>query len=409
MEVKQINEAFNQLPFIMDTKNKDGSYNRLMQTNSQALDNDQSFRDNKVISLGGDNETPNTIEQLLVSAYNRGASDVHIVCGAPPKIRLNGELLQTSYNFLKPFDCEYLLTPLLTDDQKRLFEENGDLDFAYSIKGVCRFRVNMFKQQGTMGAVFRALSMNIPSADSLGVPKSVQDLASKKRGLVLVTGPTGSGKSTTLASLINIINETRRENIITLEDPIEYVHNHKMSTIVQREMGLDSKSFASGIRAALREDPDVILIGEMRDPETIQIAITAAETGHLVFSTLHTIGAAPTIDRIVDSFPSEAENQIRVQLATVLEGVVSQQLIPTSNGEGRVAAFEVMLASPEIRELIRKNNTKEIDGQIKIGKKQGMISMDDSLMTLYFQDEISAEKTVEFAINKSEMASKVGL
>lgn len=400
----------NQLSLTIGTKNKDGSYNKLMQ--SESIDNNscKCYRDEKLILLNNENITTiSNINELLMSAYERGASDIHIVCGVPPKVRLNGELLQTSYNFLTANDCANLLNPLLNDDRKKLFEENGDIDFAYEINGLCRFRVNMFKQQGTIGAIFRALSMDIPLPNSLGVPQSVQELASRKRGLVLVTGPTGSGKSTTLASLIRIINETRRENIITLEDPIEYVHSHKLSTIVQREMGLDAKSFASGIRAALREDPDVILIGEMRDPETIATAITAAETGHLVFSTLHTIGAAPTIDRIIDSFPGDVQNQIRVQLATVLEGVVSQQLIPTKDGNGRVAAFEVMISNPEVRELIRRNETKEIDSQIKIGRKLGMISMDDSLMNLYIQDDISAKKAVEFAINKSEMSSKVGL
>lgn len=400
----------NQLSLAIGTKNKDGSYNKLMQ--SEIIDNNscKCYRDEKLILLNNENITTiSNINELLMSAYERGASDIHIVCGTPPKVRLNGELLQTSYNFLTASDCANLLNPLLNDDQKKLFEENGDIDFAYEINGICRFRVNMFKQQGTMGAIFRALSMDIPLPNSLGVPQAVQELASRKRGLVLVTGPTGSGKSTTLASLIRIINETRRENIITLEDPIEYLHSHKLSTIVQREMGLDAKSFASGIRAALREDPDVILIGEMRDPETISTAITAAETGHLVFSTLHTIGAAPTIDRIIDAFPGDVQNQIRVQLATVLEGVVSQQLIPTKDGNGRVASFEVMISTPEVRELIRHNKTKEIDSQIKIGRKLGMISMDDSLMNLYIQDDISAKKAVEFAINKSEMSSKVGL
>lgn len=409
MNIKKTRDFIEQISRIVGTKNNDGSYNRLMQQEEVFVSPVSGYRDSKVVQLDWPTQGVHSVNTLLASAYHLGASDIHIVCGAPPKARISGELLQTSCDFLTAADCNDLLNPLINEEQRALLEENGDIDFAYSIEGLCRFRVSMFKQQGTLGAIFRALSMEIPLPESLGVPESVKALASKKRGLVLVTGPTGSGKSTTLASLIRTINETRRENIITLEDPIEYVHSHKMSTIVQREMGLDTKSFASGIRAALREDPDVILIGEMRDPETIGAAITAAETGHLVFSTLHTIGAAPTIDRIVDAFPGDMQNQARVQLATVLEGVVSQQLVPRASGQGRVAAFEVMLPTPEIREMVRRNNTKEIDSQIKIGRKNGMVSMDDSLMFLYFQGDISAEKAVEFAINKAEMASKVGL
>ena len=423
------NNILDQLVDIAGTKSRDGSYNQLVKDANESLflQNEDyhilttAFRDQKQADVCGDIEgyttsydneghiVPTSIQEILARAYHYGASDIHISSGTPPKMRLHGELLQMPYSFLTPSKTEELLKPLLSSNQIKMFEENGDLDFAYSLPEACRFRVNMLKQKGTWAAVFRCLSNRIPLADELGLPKVVQELASKKRGLVLVTGPTGSGKSTTLASIIRIINETRRENIITLEDPIEYIHENKFSTILQREMGLDSKSFAAGIRASLREDPDVILIGEMRDPETIATAITAAETGHLVFSTLHTIGAAPTIDRIIDSFPSSQQNQIRAQLSSTLEAVISQQLVPNVNENGRVAAFEVMLANNAIRSLIRENKVPQMVSTMQTNRASGMITMDDYLMTLYYQGTISGEKAIEFAIDKVSMKQKIGL
>jgi twitching motility protein PilT len=420
------NDILDQLSAMVGVKNKDGSYNKLV----KPLDSSQftptaemrlqadAFRDEKQAPVFKRDEkffvsqeagyfVPNDINEILSTAYLNGASDIHIMVGAPPKMRLHGELLQMPYQILTPSISKNLLKPLLTEEQVPLFEESGDLDFAYSIEGACRFRVNMYKQRGSWGAVFRCLSNTIPNADDLGVPKAVQELCTKKRGLILVTGPTGSGKSTTLASLIKIINETRRENIITLEDPIEYVHKHKLSSVAQREIGLDSKSFAAGIRAALREDPDVILIGEMRDPETIATAVTAAETGHLVFSTLHTIGAAPTIDRIIDSFPEGQQAQIRIQLASVLEGVVSQQLVPTVYEDGRVAAFEVMLSNAAIRNLIREKKVEQMTSVMQTNRKLGMVTMDDYLSQLYYNGQITKERAIEFAVDKHSMTSKL--
>lgn len=419
------NKILEQIAEATSVKNQDGSYNKLVKQErplfeeSEASMENNSYRDSKTVRIEkrdpafsvrvGENGyfVPEDINEILSTAYLNGASDIHIVVGAPPKMRLHGELLQMPYEVLTPSKTMNLLSKLLNDNQSELFKTEGDIDFAHSIPGICRFRVNMFKQRGSWGAVFRCLSNSIPDAESLGIPAVVQALAEKKRGLVLVTGPTGSGKSTSLASIIQIINETRRENIITLEDPIEYTYKNKLSTISQREVGLDTKSFAAGIRAALREDPDVILIGEMRDPETIATAITAAETGHLVFSTLHTIGAAPTVDRIIDSFPEGQQNQVRIQLATVLEAVISQQLVPKENGRGRNAAFEVMISNPAIRNLIREKKVEQMTSVMQTNRRLGMVTMDDSLSQLYFTGAITKDKAIEFAIDKLSMQQKL--
>ena len=281
-----------------------------------------------------------TIEELLKIGKENGASDVHITVGLPPKMRVNGELIDMNFPKLMPEDTADIINQLLSEKQRGILAKNGEADFSFSISNFGRYRVNVFNQRGSLAAAIRLVGTQIPKPEELGLPKSVIDLYTKKRGLILVTGPTGSGKSTTLASLINKINENRKAHIITLEDPIEYLHQHKLSMINQREVGLDTLSYANALRAALREDPDVILVGEMRDLETISTAITAAETGHLVLSTLHTIGAASTIDRIIDVFPPHQQQQIRIQLSMVLEAVISQQLIPTSDRHHRVAAFE---------------------------------------------------------------------
>ena len=280
-----------------------------------------------------------TIEELLITAKENKASDVHITVGLPPKMRINGILVDMDYPRLLPPDTEAVISTMMSDKRLQQFEELGEIDFSYSIPQIGRYRVNVFHQRGSMAASIRLVSTKIPLPEELGIPKSVVDLYQKKRGLVLVTGPTGSGKSTTLASIIDKINSMREVHVITLEDPIEYLHNHKKAMVNQREVGLDTHSYSNALRAALREDPDVILVGEMRDLETISTAITAAETGHLVLSTLHTIGAASTIDRIVDVFPPHQQQQIRVQLSMVLESVISQQLIPTADKKSRVAAF----------------------------------------------------------------------
>lgn len=338
-----------------------------------------------------------SIEELLNVAAERNASDVHITVGVPPKMRVNGDLLDMDYPRLMPDDAENIIMSILDKRHKEIFDEKGEVDFSISIPDIGRYRVNIFRQRGSMAAALRVVGTEIPNPDSLGVPKSVQDLHKRKRGLVLVTGPTGSGKSTTLASIIDLVNSNTSSHIITLEDPIEYMHKHKMAMVNQREIGLDSMSYNNALRAALREDPDVILVGEMRDFETISIAVTAAETGHLVFSTLHTIGAAATIDRIIDVFPTHQQQQIRVQLSMVLEAVISQQLIPTADHKRRVAAFEVMLTNPAIKNLIREGKTYQIQSMIQTNKKIGMQTMDDALYDLYRRGEITGEKCASYA------------
>lgn len=280
-----------------------------------------------------------TIDDLLIRARKMGASDVHVTVGIPPKCRVNGELVTLMEGRILPADSKALVEQMIPGRLVERFNREGEVDFSYAIKGVGRFRVNIFKQRGTMSFVIRLVNTEIPSPESLGLPQSVLELVKKKRGLILVTGPTGSGKSTTLASLIHIINQTQNKHIITLEDPIEYLHSHEKSIVNQREVGIDTQSYAGALRAALREDPDIILVGEMRDLDTIATAVTAAETGHLVLSTLHTIGAVPTIERIIDVFPMNQQAQIRLQLATLLEAIISQQLLPTADRKGRVAAL----------------------------------------------------------------------
>lgn len=337
------------------------------------------------------------IEELLKKAKEMKASDLHITVGIPPKCRVNGELMEMDEERMIPKDTEALLLPMVSEKHKVILEENGEVDFAYAIPMLGRYRVNIFKQRGSYAAVMRLVGTTIPDPEVLGIPASVVELTEKKRGMVLVTGPTGSGKSTTLASLINIINAKYNAHVITLEDPIEYLHNHQRSIVNQREIGLDTQSYADALRAALREDPDVILVGEMRDLDTISTAITAAETGHLVFSTLHTIGAAATIDRIIDVFPPHQQQQIRVQLASVLESVVSQQLIPTADKKGRVAAYEVMHATTAIKNLIREGKSHQIASIIQTSRKAGMQSMDDAIYDLYLKRKIDAQKAINFA------------
>ena len=338
-----------------------------------------------------------TMDSLLEIARDVGASDVHITVGLPPKMRVNGTIEDIIPHVLTSHDTQTLVLSIMNERQVATLKRDGEADFSYSTEALGRFRCNVFRQKNSFAAVLRLINTVIPAPEKLGLPWSVMDLAKRKRGLVLVTGPTGSGKSTTLASLINMINENRKEHIITLEDPIEYLHKHKNSIVNQREIGFDTLSFANGIRAALREDPDVILVGEMRDQETIGAAITAAETGHLVFSTLHTIGAAATIDRVIDVFPPHQQQQIRVQLAMVLLAVISQQLMPTTDGKGRVAAYEVMHTVPAIASNIRDAKTHQIPSTIQTSKKMGMQTMDDAIFDLYHDLKISADTALEFA------------
>ena len=338
-----------------------------------------------------------TINDLLAISKENGASDLHITVGVPPKCRVNGELRNIDLPKLYPSDTEAIVTPLLGDYQKKVLEEYGEVDFAYSIPELGRYRVNVFKQRGSLACVIRLVGMSIPEPQMLGITPAMLELTNKKRGLVLVTGPTGSGKSTTLASLIDQINRNYTSHIITLEDPIEYLHTHNKSIVNQREVGLDTSSYAHALRSALREDPDVILVGEMRDLETISTAITAAETGHLVFSTLHTIGAAATIDRAIDVFPPNQQQQIRIQLATVLEAVISQALIPMRGGRGRVAAFEVMLGTPAVKNLIREGKTFQITSMMQTSKKLGMQTLDDAIYDLYLSGKIDAEHALNYS------------
>lgn len=348
-----------------------------------------------------------TMQDLLLVGREAGASDIHITVGRPPMMRVRGELTEMNYPKLMPEDTKAAIYSIMSKQQREEFEATGDLDFSYTTPAVGRYRVNTFRQRGSVACVMRAINSVIPTPEELGIPQSVVDLYNKKRGLVLVTGPTGSGKSTTLASLINLINENRNAHVITLEDPIEYLHIHKKSVVNQREMGMDSESYAKALRSALREDPDVILVGEMRDLETISTAVTAAETGHLVFSTLHTIGAAATIDRIIDVFPPHQQEQIRVQLGMVLEAVISQQLLPTADGRGRVAAFEVMLANVAIKNNIREGKSYQIPTVIQTNKKAGMVTMDDYLYELYSDGRITAEDALLFAQDRLILEKKI--
>ncbi len=348
------------------------------------------------------------LEEILKIAKVAGASDVHLTVGIPPKMRVNGDLLNMDFPKMLPPDTEAVADEIMNERQKEIFTERGEFDMSFSIPNLGRYRVNAYHQRGSIALAFRLVDTQVPSPESLGIPESVVELSQRKRGLVLVTGPTGSGKSTTLAAIIDQINKTRDAHVITLEDPIEYLHQHQMSMVNQREIGIDSGSYANALRAALREDPDVILVGEMRDFETISVAITAAETGHLVLSTLHTIGAASTVDRVIDVFPPHQQQQIRIQLANVLEAVISQQLVPTSDNKGRVAAFEVMHANHAVRNLIREGKSHQLMSVIQTNRKLGMITMDEALTQLYYSGKISKESAIEFAQDVEGMEIKLG-
>lgn len=343
-----------------------------------------------------------SIVELLKLAHSNKASDVHITVGVPPVFRINGKLVHVqNVEKMLPKDTEKVAIELLTDKQFNRLKEQGEIDLSYAIHGIGRFRVNVYSQRGSYSIALRPIPLEIPKPDELGLPDVLNTLADKKRGLILVTGPTGSGKSTTLATMIDHINENRKCHVLTLEDPIEYLHRHKNSIINQREIGYDTNSYSTALRAALRQDPDVILIGEMRDLETISIAVTAAETGHLVLATLHTIGAVSTVDRIIDVFPAEQQQQIRVQLGSVLQGVVSQQLVRRQDGSGRIGAFEIMLCNQAVRNLIREGKSHQLLSSIQTGRKMGMISMDASLVELYKNQYITVEEAMAHAVDKT--------
>ena len=348
-----------------------------------------------------------TIEELLRDAKRAGASDVHITVGIPPKMRVNGQLITMNYDRLLPPDTLQMLDQFMDERQRAMFDRDGEHDMSFSIPNLGRYRVNAYRQRGSVAIALRLVGTQVPSPEVLGVPESVIDLYQRKKGLILVTGPTGSGKSTTLAAIIDKINNNRECHVITLEDPIEYLHQHKKSMVNQREIGLDSQSYANALRAALREDPDVILVGEMRDFETISVAITAAETGHLVLSTLHTMDAASTVDRIIDTFPTHQQQQIRVQLSAVLVCIISQTLIPNVTEDGRVAAFEVMHANSAVRNLIREGKTHQLPSVIQTSKREGMSTLDDYLMKLYMERKISKESCIQYARDPEKMRTQI--
>ncbi len=349
------------------------------------------------------------LDQILTLATQKDASDVHIISHLPPMFRINGKLHRIEdYPQLNAEDIEPMLINLLDEAQKDALKKDKELDFSYSISEVGRFRVNYFYQRGSLSGAFRVISSQILSIGELSLPPQVEEFAAYPRGLVLVTGPTGSGKSTTLASIIDLINNTRNDNIITIEDPIEYLHSHNKCIVSQREVGMDTNSFARALKYALREDPDIILVGEMRDLETISSALTAAETGHLVFSTLHTQDAAQTLDRIIDIFPPHQQQQIRGQLAGTLKAVLVQQLLPTIDNRGRVPAVELMFSTVAIRNLIREMKSHQIYSAIQSGGKKGMVTMDMSLANLYRQGKISKQIALEKSHNVDDMQRMLG-
>ncbi|HPC60320.1 MAG TPA: type IV pilus twitching motility protein PilT [Verrucomicrobiota bacterium] len=359
-----------------------------------------------------------SMSDLLQLVVSEGASDLHIRVGTPPTIRVHGILHRVEGPSLTPEDTEELMRSITSEDHIQHVRERGGADFGFAFGEVARFRVSVFKEKGNFGLVLRQIPSKLLTMEQIGIPPSAKELLYKPRGLVLVTGPTGSGKTTTLASMINIINEERDEaHIITIEDPIEYYHKHKKALVTQREIGVDVPNFAEALRRVLRQDPDVILVGEMRDLETIDAAITAAETGHLVFGTLHTTGAAKTIDRVVNAFPTNQQEQIRIQLSTVLQAVISQLLLPRIDKPGRVAVFEIMVNTPSIAALIRDNKTFRIQSDIQTGAKYGMVTLDAFLLEKYMAGMIAREEvitkaqdpvTIQAKLQELELAQAVG-
>jgi twitching motility protein PilT len=346
-----------------------------------------------------------SLSDLLKKLIELGGSDLHLTTNTAPQVRVDGALKPLDgFKTLTSADTKQLAYSVLTDAQKHRFEESLELDFSFGVRGLSRFRANLFNQRGAVGAVFRAIPYEIRSFDNLGLPAVVTKLCDKPRGLILVTGPTGSGKSTTLAAMIDKINRERHEHIVTIEDPIEFLHNHKSCVVNQREVGSDTKGFAEALRTALRQDPDVVLVGEMRDLETIESALRIAETGHLTFATLHTNSAASTINRIIDVFPSNQQAQIRAQLSLVLEGIMCQALLPRANGQGRVAALEILVPNAAIRNLIREDKIHQIYSMMQTGQeKYGMQTFNQALATLYHQRLISLELAMQRSSNTDEL------
>ena len=347
------------------------------------------------------------MSELLQLAVDTGASDLHLSVGNPPVLRIHGRLQHLESAELQPDDTERLMKSITSPDHQQKVREQGGTDFGFSFGDQARFRVSVFKAKGYIGVALRQIPSRLMTLEEIGLPPQVKELLFKPRGLCLVTGPTGSGKTTTLASMINVINQERDCHIVTVEDPIEYYHDHNKSIITQREVGVDVPSFKEALRRALRQDPDVILVGEMRDLETMQAAITAAETGHLVFATLHTTGAAPTVDRIVDAFPTDQQEQVRTQLSVGIVAVISQLLLVRVDKPGRVAAFEIMISTPSIRSLIRDSKTFRITSDIQTGAKYGMITLDAHLMMLYQRSIISYEDLITKAQDAESVVQKL--
>jgi len=348
------------------------------------------------------------LPQLLKLMVDEGGTDLHITTNAPPIIRVHGKIRRIEHSPLTPGETKQIIYSILNDNQKHKFEDNWELDFSFGIKGIARFRANVFMQRGAVAGAFRRIPYEIWGFDRLGVAPVVATLAEKPRGLVLVTGPTGSGKTTTLAALIDKINKEQLVHIITIEDPIEYLHSHRKALVNQRELHADTKSFALALKSVLREDPDVVLIGEMRDLETIQSAMTIAETGHLTFATLHTNSAAQTINRIIDVFPPHQQDQVRTQLSMNLEGIITQSLLPRADGRGRVLANEVLIPNPAIRHLIRDNKIHQIYSSMQTGQeKYGMVTFNQSLARLYFKKDISMDIALAASHNPEELSELI--
>jgi twitching motility protein PilT len=348
------------------------------------------------------------LDELLMQLQERGGSDLHLTVGLPPVMRINGALIHAEGEILSGKSIRELLFTALTAEQRDRLEREWEYDFGYSVPGCGRFRVNAFYQRGSVGAAFRHIPVDILSFDQLMLPPILAELCSKPRGFVLVTGPTGSGKSTTLAAMVDHINEHQDVHLMTVEDPIEFLHQHKQSMINQREVGADTKSFSSALKYVLRQDPDVILIGEMRDLETIAAALTAAETGHLVLATLHTQDAVQTVDRIIDVFPPHQQSQIRVQLAGTLQGIVSQQLLPTPDGRSRVVACEVLVPTPGIRNMLREGKTHQMTSAMQAGSQYGMVTMDQSLADLHRRGLVSLDMALQRAVDPNTLKTLLG-
>jgi twitching motility protein PilT len=359
--------------------------------------------------LGTQDHVEVPIPELLEIVLSRGASDLHLTAGSPPLIRLHGQLIRLEdYPKLEPQALRGMVYAILPQRQRERLEQELELDMSYSLPGAARFRVNVYYQRDSIGAAFRLIPFEIKPIAELGLPPQVAELARYPRGFVVVTGPTGSGKSTTLASMVDVVNTERACHIMTVEDPIEFLHKHKMAMVNQREVGSDTKGFAPALKHVLRQDPDVILVGEMRDLETIQTAITAAETGHLVFATLHTQDAPQTIDRIIDVFPPHQQQQVRVQLSTTLQGIVTQQLLPTVDGQGRVVASEILVATPAVRNLIREAKIHQVYSVMQAGARYGMQTMDMSLSNLTRQGKVSMQTALDAAHDQEELKRLAG-